>query len=174
MKKFKLISMTSSVRKLGGGFIPTGDKFAVIHTDAEELLKPIFDRYDQDPSIFLSRIESGLPASPWAFVCFDKDYPIAGHVTTFNPENSGIQFRPLAIEPNPIPLSFVPKVGIMIIQNKTGVEAAEKKSLLFSILWEYLKDCSSKQQWIVIADLLPKDWLSQVTPTNDDLWLASR
>jgi hypothetical protein len=174
MKNHKLIWLTSKTSKSGGVFVPTGERFIVIPTDVESFLKPILKPYDQDPGWFFTQIENSCSESPWAFVCLDEEYPIAGHFTANNQKDSGLFFSPYSKHPNPIPKNFVPKVGVIIIQEKSALEIVKKKSLLFGIIWDSLKDCDPTNPWLVISDPLPEQWLTQISPRDEDLWLSNR
>jgi hypothetical protein len=151
-----------------------GEKFLSIPEQVEDAIEPIFKQYDQLPFWVLSGIEKSCPDSPWAFVCVDKEYSIAGHFTTSNPKNSGILFSPYLKHPDPIPPNFVPKVGIVIIQMKSGLETAKNNSLLFQQLWDYLEDCDHTRPWLIAADPLPIEWLNQIVPGDSELWLSNR
>jgi hypothetical protein len=174
MKKHELIWATSSKSESGGDLIPTGENFIILPTKVENSLESLLEPHDQHPGWFFTKIENSCADSPWAFVCFDREYSIAGHFTTCNPKNSGILFAPYSNPPDPIPQNFVPKVGVVVVQKKKGLETAKSSSLLFQQLWDYLKDCDSTRPWLIVADPLPNEWLDQIMPKDSELWLSSR
>ena len=174
MECFEFFVATSAVSKNGGLFVPDERFMYAIPEDAQELLEPILEPHEQNPTWYFDTLNSGRPPAPWALVCLDKEYSIAGHIATCRPKNSGIAFSPYTKLPNPMPKEFVPKVGVITLQSKMGLEEASDKSPLFKLLWEGFKNCASEQRWLIIVDSLSDDWLAQVVPTDSELWLSTR
>ena len=174
MKKHELIWLNSKISKSGDDFIQTGEKFVAIPADVENSLNFVLKPYDQDPGWFFTQIENSCSKSPWAFFCLDEEYPIAGHFTVNNQKASGLFFSPYSKHLNPIPKNFVPNVGVIIVQKKSGLEMVKDRSPLFEIIWDSLKDCNSANPWLVISDPLPKPWLALILPEDNELWLSNR
>ncbi len=174
MKCFEFYVATSAVSTNGGQFIPDEKLTYEIPEDAQELLGPILKKYGQDPSWYFDLLNFGRPPAPWAIVCLDKEYSIAGHVVTCRQKNSGIAFTQYTKLPSPIPHDFVPQVGVVILLSKSGLEDASAKSALFQTMWEGLKDCSTDRRWLLVVDSLHEDWLAQVVPGDRKRWLSTR
>jgi hypothetical protein len=118
MKCFEFFVATSSTSENGGLFVPDDRLIYSISEDAQELLDPILEPYEQNSTWYFDKLNSGRPPAPWALACFDKEYSIAGHVATSRPKDSGIAFTQYTQLPKPMPQEFIPKVGIITLQSK--------------------------------------------------------
>src|SRR5690606_22990590 len=174
MRCFEIMIVGSAVRTGSGPFVPDSTLTYAIPDEAQELLEPILAPYDQDPNWFFDGLNFGRPPAPWALVCLDREYPIAGHIAGARTADAGIAFTQYRRVPTPVPRDFVPNVGVLTIGSKAGLGRVAGLSPVLEAAWEGLKDCSTERNWLVILDPLPEDWLAQVVPGDRERWLSSR
>lgn len=174
MKCFEFYVATSAVSTNGGSYVQDEKLTYGIPEDAQDLLEPILNQYGQDPMWYFDKLNYGRPPAPWAVACLDQEYTVAGHIATYRPAGSGIAFAPYTQVPDPVPLDFVPQVGVVTLQNKIGLRDAVSKSPLFQKLWEGLKDCSTERRWLLVVDPMPDEWLDQIVPGDRERWLSTR
>jgi hypothetical protein len=175
MHCFEIMVLQSAISWNNGPFVQEDRLSYLIPDEAKELLDPILDPFGQDPSWYFEKVNFGRPPAPWAFVCLDREYAIAGHVATSRDTDLGIRFATYNPDvPYPMPDDFVPCVGVLVFASKAGLERSVGKSFIFAAAWDALSRCSSDKNWLVILDPLPEEWLAQVLPGDRDLWFASR
>lgn len=174
MRFFEIRIAEFAVRKDGGPFVPDGRLTYGIPVEAQELLEPILGPYDQDPIWYFDKLNSGRPPAPWALACLDREYAIAGHVATSRSPSAGIAFATYEPVRNPIPVDFVPGVGVLTFASKSGLERSAVSSPLFAAVWNTLRECSPQRRWLVILDPPSQEWLAQVLPGDRERWLSGR
>jgi hypothetical protein len=173
MHLFELLATEGAISQNGGPLVPDGRLMYAVPDEAEEILAPILGKYDQDPFWFFDRLNFGRPPAPWAIVCLDREYALAGHIATSRPPDAGIAFAGYKEIPKPLPLDFAPGVGVLVFYSKNGLELAANNSPIFTASWKALQAASARGTWIAVLDPLPEEWLSQVLPGDCDAWLAS-
>ena len=100
MQCFEFMVAESHISTGGGPFETDDELWYVIPDEAEELLEPILEPYNQSPTWFFTQAP---PPAPWALACFDREYEIAGHIATSRPSSAEIFFSPYAKPPDPEP-----------------------------------------------------------------------
>jgi hypothetical protein len=174
MRCFEILIVAADISKNGGPFIPDDRLTFWLPDEAKELLEPTLSTYGRDPEWYFDQINFDRWHPPWALACLDREYGIAGHITSARPINSGISFTPYNKVPTPTPSDFVPGVGLLAFQSKNGLQSAANRSPIFNLAWEALRDCSGEKRWLALLDSLPDDWLGQVIPGDRELWLSMR
>lgn len=142
--------------------------------EAEDLLRPVLEPYQQSPAFYFDKLNFGRPPAPWAVVCLDREYALAGHVATARPSDAGINFSPYTQVPKSVPPGFVPGVGTIVIAQKRGLETAAAKSPMFEMAWSALKDRPEDCHWLALLDPLPEPWLSTALSGDAERWLIQR
>jgi len=175
MRRFEVAVLRMATSWEGGPFIPDDRIRYWLPDEAEELLRPILARYSQSPLFYFDKINFGQPPAPWAFVCLDREYPLAGHIATVRPPDAGIFFVPYTRPPpEPLPEDFIPAVGVLVLDSKRGLERAAAASPLFSAAWKALLSCPADRCWLVLLAPLPEEWVATAAQGNDEQWLASQ
>ena len=174
MRCFEILIAGSAVSKDGGPFVPDDRLTYGIPDEAQELLEPILAPYSQNPMWYFDKLNFGRPPAPWALACLDREYAIGGHVATSRPLNAGIAFTSYNQVPNPMPDDFVPGVGVLTFESKSGLERSAGNCPLFAAAWNALRECSPERRWLVILDPLSQDWLALVLPGDRERWLSGR
>ena len=158
-----------STRKIDGA------SFSImVSQEAQDILRPIFQKYHQSPLWFLESMISLQSEPPWAIVCLSDEYEIAGHLATTRKPDSGINFVPYSKAPESMTNNFVPKVGVIALYSKEGLENVSANSPLFLLLWEALKDCDPNPWWLLVLGPLYRDLLDKITLGDREKWLSTR
>ena len=119
--------------------------------EAEDAIHDILSKYGQVGFLYMNGLEQCLKVPHWGLVFLDKDYPIAEHIFKTR-VNSNIIFSQYAIEPEHKPEKFKPKVGLIVIKNKSDLELAKDNSLLFGHIWNCLQYCDTSKYWTLLMD----------------------
>lgn len=127
---------------------------------AIEVLQPVLARYQQEPVWYMEKISAGRTSAPWAVIFFDSEYPIAEHLANARPADAGIEFAPYTALPTPLPLDFVPGVGVLILKHKDGLEKNRDKSPFFHAAWCALRGCPADSHYIVMLEKLSDEWVN--------------
>jgi hypothetical protein len=77
-----------------------------------------------------------------------------------SPETRGWRFRP-----------YVPHVGLLLIQEKSDLRLLSQKEFFFERLWEDLEKFPAEDHVLLLADPLPREWLSQQEHGDHALYL---
>jgi hypothetical protein len=174
MHCFEILIAGSAVSRGGGPFVPDDQLTYGIPDEAQALLDPILGPYNQSPMWYFDKLNFGLRPAPWALACLGREYAIGGHVATSRPPNAGIAFTSYSQVPEPMPDDFVPRVGVVTFESKSGLERSAGNSPLFAAAWNALRECSLESRWLVILDPLAQEWLAQVFPGDRERWLSRR
>ena len=173
MELFEIEIAKVYMSESGAPFTPDKGFIFNIPQEAEDLLDNILEPYGLSSFFYFDNFEINNQAPPWALVCLDREYPIAGHIAAKRPSNEEIYFVQYQSNPNPIPNDYVPNVGTLIFQEKRGLELAASRSLIFQEAWRALETCSVKNNWLVFLDPLPEKWLAEQLPGNRELYLST-
>jgi hypothetical protein len=173
MRCFEIAIATSLARTDGGPLLPDNTLNYWIPEEAQELLEFILAPYGQDPNWYFGGLNFGRPPAPWAIVCLDREYPLAGHITE-RTAGADIAFTQYRRVPSPTPADFVPRVGVITIGSKYGLERVARYSPVLQAAWEGLKDRSADKRWLVILDPLPQGWLDTVVSGDNERWLSGQ
>lgn len=119
---------------------------------------------------FLDQLNFGRPPVPWAIVCLDREYQLAGHVASSRPPAAGIAFTPYRQPPVSIPADFYPGVGAIVLASRVGLESARTLSPLFAAAWAELLNCDANRHWLLLLDPPSESWLEQVLPGDAERW----
>lgn len=174
MRVFEILIAESAVSREGGPFVVDEKVVFWLPDEAEEILEPILAPYGQNPGWFFDKINFGPRPAPWALVCLDREYDIAGHVATSRLPNAGIGFSPYNQVPKDQPDDFVPGVGVVTFESRPGLECSVGNSPVFEAAWGALRERSLERRWLVILDPLSPEWLDQVLPGDRERWLSFR
>lgn len=174
MRVFEILIAQATVSREGGPFVSDDKVVFWLPDEAEEILEPILAPYGQNPGWFFDKINFGSRPAPWALVCLDCEYDIAGHVAAARQPNAGIAFTPYNQVPKDQPDDFVPGVGVVTIESRVGLEYSAGNSPVFEAAWDVLRECSPERRWLVILDPLSPEWLDQVLPGDCERWLSYR
>lgn len=177
MKVFEIQQWTSMVSDGDGPFVPDNISGYVMPEEAEAALDERLAPYENS-SICLDRILNPLGGGHWCFVCLDKEYPLAGHITEARRSGvdlgSDVGFTPLARTPNPVPPDYYPAVGMLVFGSKTAAETMASRSRLFEWVWDAVEDLAEDRRWLVMIDALEQDWVETNCQNDHDRWVASR
>ena len=99
MKCYEFSVASTMSRSNDGPFVDDGILTYAFPEEAMDLLEPILGKYGQDPMWYFDKLNYGRPPAPWAIVCMDQEYKIAGHIATTRTVNSGIAFAPYTQPP---------------------------------------------------------------------------
>lgn len=143
----------------------------------EQALDPVLEPYDQNSYWYFNRIYSREPRFPWAFVCLDREYGLAGHIADARPADAGLYFAPYrythsAPIPPPTLEEYVPQVGTVVVTRKEGLKRAASRSPIFEAAWQALKHRDARRRWLVVLDPLPAEWLKAALPGDAERWLS--
>jgi hypothetical protein len=134
MTVFEIQQWTSLVSDGRRPFVPDDISGYIMSKEAEAALNELMEPYGNS-SLCLDRILNPLGGGHWCFVCLDKEYSLAGHITEARRNGvdlgSDVGFTPLARTPNPVPPDYYPAVGILVFASKTAAEAMASRSRLF-------------------------------------------
>ena len=144
---------------------------------AAPILDTILKPYEQNSFWYFYRVYGWEPHPPWAFVCLDREYGLAGHIAEARPDGAGLYFSPyrytrFAAVPEPTMAEYVPQVGMIAVTSKTGLRRAASRSPIFDLAWQALRLRDARRHWLVVLDPLPEDWLKAVLPGDAARWLA--
>jgi hypothetical protein len=170
MRSFKILIAESALSVDGGPFKPDRRLAYGIPDEAVELLGPILAPYDADPTWFFDSINGGRPPAPWAIVCLDREYAIAGHICQTRPSRNDNGLVPYRNPRGVAPGGFVPPVGILVLSSKDALERVQGRSPVYEAAWKALSACSASEHWLAILDPLPEDWLAKVVPGDEEAW----
>jgi hypothetical protein len=119
MQVFEIIPTTMSIRMQDGLFAPAKGLSYLLPDEAEDQLATILAPYGLNPFFFIDEINEGRPPAPWAFICLDREYPIAGHIAASRLDKKTLAFSTFRPVPDPLPDDFVPGVGVRSV-GKSG------------------------------------------------------
>jgi len=139
--------------------------------ELEEILDSILDKCGQISIWYFDKLQGDVP---WAYVCFYDEVDIAGHIAASRPEESSIRFSPYCYPTNPDAEDFTPKVGTIMVHDKSDCEEISKNSSLFNNIWNELKHCDKDGNWLLLVDTLPDDLKALTEEENKKLWLMNR
>jgi hypothetical protein len=174
MNVFEIEVLTSHISHGGGPFVPDGTLTYWLPDEAIEAVDPILAPYDQEAGWYFDKLNYGRGPAPWAIVCLDREYEIAGHIAEARTPDAGVAFTPYTYPKPPLPTDFVPKVGALVLASKSGLRSVADRSPVFADAWQALETCSEDRRWLAVLDRLDEDWLQEVIPGDRDRWLASR
>ncbi len=172
MYRFEILIVESHISNVDDSYTSNNRLTYMLPDEATDLLEPIFARYDQSPFWYFDRLSSGKPPAPWALVCLDKEYSLAGHIVTSRPRDAGIKFSAYTQVPQPIPDDFYPGVGVLAFAHKEGLILSAENSLIFDQAMQALDKCSVNKNWLIILDPLPDYWLNEIIPSDRDKWFS--
>jgi hypothetical protein len=123
-----------------------------LDADADAALEPILEPFDISPNMWIDKIVPSGRDTPWAVVCFDKQYAIADHIVSARPTTGQtILYTCYEPMPTPIPAGFRPtNVGVLVIPNKSTLDDCRSNSPLFQHIWNTLEDASPRGCWLVV------------------------
>jgi hypothetical protein len=174
VKVFEMMAVETFFSHRGGPFSSMGRVSYALSEEAEDILASVLDPYDQHPGFFFDSIDSGRKPAVWAFVCLDKEYEIAGHIAKSRLPDAGIRFTQYTQIPNNPPKDFIPKVGVISLMSKDGLERSAHLSPVFNFANEALYNCQENRRWVALLDPLDGEWLGEAILRNNDLWIESR
>ena len=170
MDVFELMIAESAVSHNGGPFVRDRRLTFAIPDEAEAVLERVLEPYGQSPTWYFDKVEFSEP--PWALLCLDREYRLAGHLATARAGVTGISFTQYTRIPRPIPASFVPSVGLVVINDKAALETCAARSPIFSAGSSVLAECSSDRSWLAIIDSLEPSWVRTEEELDEQQWLA--
>ena len=177
MKIFEIQRWTSSTSDGRRPFVEDGASGYMMSDEAEAALDELLEPYDNF-SWYLDHVQHPWPDGPWCFVCLDKEYALAAHVTETRRDGvdltRGVGFVPLASTPKPVPPDYCPGVGILAFQLKGTAETMASRSNVFECAWEAVKELPENRRWLVMIDALDPDWVEANSRNNHDRWVGSR
>jgi hypothetical protein len=136
MRCFEILAAESHVSSNGEPFVPENQVIYDIPEEACDLLEPIMEPYQQNPYWFFDKLNYGRPPAQWAFVCFEREYPIAGQISAARGNNSGVGITPYSAHPNPIPQNFIPMVGTLAFSTPSSLRNVADRSPITLIYLE--------------------------------------
>ena len=170
MDVFELIIAESAASRNGGPFVKDRRLTFGIPDEAEAILEPVLKPYGQNPTWYFDKVEFSEP--PWALLCLDREYRLAGHLAAARTGVSGITFTQYTRIPRPIPASFVPAVGLIVIHDKTALEACATRSPILGAGWSVLAERSLARSWLTVIDALDPSWVRAEEELDEQRWLA--
>ena len=141
--------------------------------EATEDLEPVLEPYRRHPDSFFDNLNGGQPPAPWALVCLDREYPLAGHVAANRPNKTELRFTQYQRDDHNPPRDFVPDVGMLAFFTKNALREASSCSLLFDLAWQGLCDYPADGNWLALLDPLDCDWVDEASANNRDQWFES-
>ncbi|MDE0863163.1 MAG: hypothetical protein OSA98_05200 [Rubripirellula sp.] len=150
------------------------NRFGILLPDkAADDLEPILEPYRRHPSSFFDNLNGGQPPAPWALVCLDREYPLAGHITSTRPDKTTLRFTRYQRNHHNPPHDFVPDVGMLVFFTKNALREASSSSRLFDLAWQGLRDYPADGNWLALLDPLDSDWVGEVSADNHEQWFES-
>ncbi len=174
MKIFQITIGEWHERKAAATELHGGSLAYLLPEDAAAAVEPILAPYNQSPDWYFDRLNHGRPPAPWAVVCFDREYRIAGHIAETRGASRGIAFSTYRSQPDPMPEDYVPGVGVLLIFDRSALEQCSSRSSVLAQIWDALKECSVDARWLLVMDALSPSWLDVTAQGDDDLWRQLR
>lgn len=141
--------------------------------EATEDLEPVLEPYRRHPDSFFDNLNGGQPPAPWALVCLDREYPLAGHVAANRPNKTSLRFTRYHRDQRNPPHDLVPDVGMLVCITKNALRTASSLSPLFDLAWQGLRDYSAHGNWLALLDPLDDHWVDEASANNRDQWFES-
>jgi hypothetical protein len=108
---------------------------------------------------------------PWAIVLFEKEYRLAGHVSTLRQSREDFSISAFSRTDRLLDVkSRIPPVAILYFNKKPALKAAAQQSELFGKAWEMLEDKPEERHWICIPHPPPEEWVKQFEASDDELY----
>lgn len=120
------------------------------------------------------QIQDGLP---WAFIFFDGELPLSGHVAQLRGAKYNMamgSYSWLGKNHSPIVPGRLPGVSTIFVRKKAILKHVAEKSELFKPAWEALKDKSPDGLWMCVSDLPPAGWIKATSVGNEELFFKYR
>jgi hypothetical protein len=170
----EIVIATSSISHRGGPFVPDGTLTYWLPDEAIEAVDPILTPHGQEASWYFDKLNHVRGPVPWALVCIDQEYELAGHIAEARIPDAGIAFSSYTYPDPPLQPDCVPKVGVLVLASKTGLRSVANRSPVFAAAWQALEECREDRRWLIVLDPLDESWLREVVPGDSERWLASR
>ena len=124
MSVFELEVLRTGRRKSPQGRFHWEPKpFFTLSDEATEAVDPILERYGQSPLFYFNNILPEVQRFlPWAFVCLDREYPIAGHLVAARPAGAKTRLTTYAPLRGTVAADYVPPVGTLIVASKDELD----------------------------------------------------
>lgn len=135
---------------------------------ANEKLTSILALYNRTISSWNAQLASyvfSMRNFPFAIIYFNKEYPLAGYITSNRWDRNESPFQSYAYPPDPN-LRFA---GCWWFRKKEYLEYAAQRSSLAALAWEQLFDRDENTPWVVFMDELEPDFVSTAGKLNDNL-----
>lgn len=175
---YELMLLESLIQECPAGQHPEEPRFNAYHLeltpDAEEALDKIVEPYGTNSTILMMSLSNHITSRetvPWAVICLDQEYSLAGHLCEVRPEPAYLRFAFYDKNVDINSPGFIPKVGVIVAMSKDALSlGAATGSLLLANAWELLKDKSEYRQWLCLPDPPPSEWLAHAEDIDNHLY----
>lgn len=144
----------------------------------ESQLNTLLARHDMDADVFLGyygwllRAEG---AKPWAFIFFENEYCLAGHIEQIERKCPGIHAGSYSgMFFDEIDQLDPPQISFIIVESKAALRTAAAISPLLEPAWAQLADLDESKHWIYLSPPPPVNWMLDTILLDREILLKER
>lgn len=171
-----LFTKTDGYEYKDGDSIPvsTEPEFYTINPQEEivDFLKSIFNNSWDETFHYFNLLHLELKKPFWALVLLEEELELAGHIVANREDHINITFAQYSDMPTPKPDNFIPKVGVICIDDKDCIYKTNPKSYLFNLIRDKLEDLHQNGHYILClyTNEINKDWLNTQETLSGKYW----
>lgn len=131
-----------------------------------------FQEINKDPTQFFVNLASEKQKPYWLIICFENELEIAGHLA-LSRGDAKIRFGPYSTPINPSDPSFIPKIGVILIENEEDLNTVKDNSMIFKKVWKVLNKIVDNDYKFVCFDIekdIESNLLYEAIADNEILW----
>lgn len=113
------------------------------------------------------------PQPPWAVVCLDREYEMAGHLMAARGDDRCFTFSAFSIFPGPYDVQArgAPPVDILLIHDPGQFQTIKDSSPVLKAAWDPLGQWDGSRSVMCFLPALDPDWADEVSVGDDELFL---
>jgi len=172
---FEIVVIDMSVKPADG---TSSQTFIDVHPDGIDAVDDFLGRFGRNTFDFFGSVATTCEENghwPWAFVCFEKEFRLAGHLISLRRNRWDFSFSAYSIKPGEscIGENRVPPVGFILVYSKKALEYYAEQSPLFKNAWDQLAEYREDRRWICFPESPSDEWVEMASRDDDQLFWAS-
>ncbi len=175
-KCFQFFLLETEVRGFDG-VVQSVSCLMQLHPDGENEVGALLGKWGLTTDRFFMGLDAVLRKQgvwPWAIALYEKEFRLAGHVVSLRDQRADFSFTAYSLrnkQPYSIEERGVPPVSVLLLNSKTVIEKAAKRSVLFEQAWHLLKDKDEDDHWVCMPSSPLDDWVEKTGQGDDALFL---
>jgi hypothetical protein len=170
--EFYILRFTGMIE--ADGRIISSELVTEFDSETYDIVDEVLQKHDWTCYRFFRDVDKTLRKDnrwPWAFVLFEEEFQLSGHAVSIRKNRKDFAFTAYSIGSTPIEEIGVPPLSVILVFNKHSLKEAAIESELFNMAWQQLSDCAEEKHWICIAESPSREWISQTSEGDKELFI---